>query len=386
MACDVVVDDHCAAYAYGGEFHVSSFQSDSMAPLLRIERGRVANREVFGPIRLHYGFFKLADRRAEYLVAHDGADGPLVGAIGFIHDEHERAMRVFELIARSDDAPRFLLDQLVQSARYHGVEYVEIDVSAHAPRMQRTLIEMGFFPAAYVPALVFDDVERIDIIKMVRLLVKPDISHAILTEPMQPIAETVMGALAEQTVLPQIEDALDHVSLFGGLDFRQRRAVASLGVLHRFEAGQTLFASGERVDAVYVVLSGIVAVRAHGGRVGEVGPGESIGEVSLVTDSAHSATAVVEEAAEVVSFDRADFDLLTRRHPDVGLILYRNLASGLGDKLRASRRHPRRGGAEVTHRRTATNWFRQARHDAAVQFSSVRCDARRAARGPKQGC
>jgi hypothetical protein len=37
-------------------------------------------------------------------------------------------------------------------------------VSAHAPRMQRTLIELGFLPVAYLPALVFHDVERLDVV------------------------------------------------------------------------------------------------------------------------------------------------------------------------------------------------------------------------------
>jgi len=30
-----------------------------------------------------------------------------------------------------------------------------LNVSTHAPRMQRTLLELGYLPAAFVPALVF---------------------------------------------------------------------------------------------------------------------------------------------------------------------------------------------------------------------------------------
>ena len=50
-----------------------------------------------------------------------------------------------------------------------GIEYIEIDVSAHAPKMQRTLLELNFLSAAYVPAMVFHEVECLDIFRMFRL-------------------------------------------------------------------------------------------------------------------------------------------------------------------------------------------------------------------------
>ena len=58
-----------------------------------------------------------------------------------------------------------------------GVCCIEVDVSAYAPRMQRTLVELGFLPVAYLPALVFHEVERLDVVKMVRLLDPPEVSH-----------------------------------------------------------------------------------------------------------------------------------------------------------------------------------------------------------------
>lgn len=330
---DVIVDDAARPYAHSDGFHVDTFDSDDLAQLLRIQRGRVRNREVFGPIRLHYGFFKISDRNGSYIVARDGEDGPLVGAIGFLHDEYESTIRVFEVISRSDEAPRFLFEQLVEEAREQGVEYIEVDVSAHAPRMQRTLIELGFLPAGYIPALVFDDVERVDVVKMVRLLIRPH-DDPQLTEAMQRIASTVMEPFRQQSVLPQVWDAVDEAGLFGGLDDRQRRIVAALGEVHRLDEGASLFVEDERADAMYIVVAGQVGVIADGARVGRVTPGESLGEVSLLNRSAHSAAAIVDEDATVVSFSRDELDRVIRRHPDIGLILYRNLAAGLGDKLK----------------------------------------------------
>ena len=331
---DLVVDEAAHPYPSSSGFISSDFTNETMGALLRIERGRVAHREVYGPIRLHYGFFKISARNASYIVAHDGENGPLVGAIGYLHDEYEQTIRIFELIARSDDAPRYLFEQLVKRGREWGVEYLEVDVSAHAPRMQRTLVELGFMPAAYVPALVFVDVERVDIVKMVRLMIEPDVGEPELSGPVQELADVVMAGFLDQSVLPQVEDAIDRLALFDGLGSRQSRAVASLGRIHRLAPDEPLFADGGSAGAMFIVLDGRIAVRAQGEQVGAVSAGESIGEVSMLTGGQHTATAVAVEDTTVVAFDGARLDALVRRRPDIGLVLYRNLARGLGDKLR----------------------------------------------------
>lgn len=331
---DVIVDGQSSAYPGSKAFDVETFESDKMAPLLRIERGRVHQREVYGPIRLHYGFFKLADRNASYLVARDGEDGPLAGAIGYLHDEWERSIRVFELIARSDDAPRFLIEALLDEAREWGVEYLEIDVNAHAPRMQRTLIELGFHPAAYIPALVFDRVDRVDIVKMIRLMVRPDIGQPALTPDAQAYADLVMQPFREQTVLPRIEEAMDRVALFDDLDVEQRRAVGALGELARIREGETLFTEGESAQRMYLTLEGRIGIRSGGERVGVVEAGEPLGEVALLAGNMHSADAIAVTDGLIATIEKSDLEALVRRRPDVGVVIYRNLAIALGKKLR----------------------------------------------------
>ena len=60
---DAVVDEDAPAYPPGGSFEFQELTADGYATLLRIQRGRVRRREVFGPVRLHYGLFKLQARR-----------------------------------------------------------------------------------------------------------------------------------------------------------------------------------------------------------------------------------------------------------------------------------------------------------------------------------
>ena len=55
---DAIVDEDAPAYPPGGDFEVQELTTEGYAALLRIERGRVRHREIFGPVRLHYGHFQ----------------------------------------------------------------------------------------------------------------------------------------------------------------------------------------------------------------------------------------------------------------------------------------------------------------------------------------
>lgn len=337
---DAVIDESAPPYPDEDAFETRDLTTEGLPSLLRIERGRERGREVFGPMRLQYGFFKLTAKHASYLLAHppstEGREAPIAGAVGYIHDELERSLRVFELIAPNDGAIRFLLERLLARCRDEwGVEYVEIDVSAHAPRMQRTLVELGFLPIAYVPAMVFHRVERLDVIKMARLLVPPTLGDMQLTPGAQDIADIVMGHFRHQAVLPEVADALHHLDLLDGLSREQTLRVAAACTLARYEAGAPLFRQGEIADRVSVLIEGEVDILrgTSDTAVGRVGVGESLGEIALLTRRPHSATAIARGPVTAAEIAREGFEALSRQRPDIATVLFRNLALGLGEKL-----------------------------------------------------
>lgn len=337
---DQVIDQDAPPYPHDDDFELEALTSEGLPALLRIERGRLRRREVFGPIRLQYGFFKLAAKRADYLVAYGaappGRKPPIAGAVGYIHDAVERSLRIFELIASNERAIRFLLERLLAQCRDElSVEYIEIDVSAHAPRMQRTLVELGFLPIAYVPAMVFHRVERLDVVKMARLLIAPKLGALALTPDAQAIADIIMGRFREQAVLPEVAEALHRLDLLRGLSNEQTRRVAAACAVDTFAPGEALFAAGEAPHRVFVLIDGEVTVtRGDGDQpVGRVGPGESLGEIALLTRQPHSAGAVASGEVRTATLTREGFENLSRQRPDIATILFRNLAIGLGEKL-----------------------------------------------------
>ena len=350
---DFIVDEDSAPYPAGGDYTIEQLQAEGYPALLRIERGRVRNREIFGPMRLDYGFFKLQARQTSYFLARSG--GHIVGAVGYTMDPVEHTVRVFELIALADDVVRFLLAELERKCRDEmGIEYIEIDVSAYAPRMQRTLLELNFLPVAYVPAMVFYQVERLDILKMVRLNKLQDLGPLALTEPVQAVADVVMRGFSSCVIAPRMAQAIKEIPLFQGMNSEQAIRLAGACTVREVRAGERLFAEHEPADRLYILLQGQVAITCGSPAVmiGTVRTGETCGEVSLLSARPHSATATAEghvEAAELPQHDLAD---LIRRRPDIGVIIYRNLAVGLGDKLLRSGNSRRERGlaeSEVLH-------------------------------------
>lgn len=334
VAPDPIVDDESAPYALHDGYEISELTTQGYATLLRFERGRVSHREIFGPVQLHYGLFKMQATHSTYLLAK--RRGKVAGAVGFTADPVEKTLRVIEVVSASDEPIRFLLDDLVQRCRTDwGIEYIEIDVSAHAPRMQRTLLELGFLPAAYVPAMVFHTVERLDAIKMVRLLVPFKRRAASIVDAARPIVDVVADMFECQSIEPRVVAAAGTLGLFHQLSDEQGRQVARICQLVTFKPGETIFNAADIDGKTYVLLSGQVDVSLGAGHehVGSIGAGECLGEMSLLRSAPHSATATAKTSAELAAFSSEDVEQLIRRRPDIGVVLYRNLAVGMGQKL-----------------------------------------------------
>lgn len=108
----------------------------------------------------------------------------------------------------------------------------------------------------------------------------------------------------------------------------------------RLDRGETLFAEGAPGDAVYVVASGRLQAQvldAKTGmprRVGEIAPGETVGEMALVTGEARSATVVALRASVLQVCDRDRFLDLVQRHP----VLSQHLTKVLVQRLKRANR------------------------------------------------
>ena len=337
---DAIVEDEPDVYPYDNRFVLDELTAEGYTTLLHFQRGRVRNREIFGPIRLHHGLSRIRALKSSYLLACEGEH--IAGAVGFTIDEVEKTLRIFELVSQDKYPVRFLLSEIEREcAKPNGIEYMEVDVSAYAPGMQRTLLELGYLPTAYIPAMVFHEVERLDGIRMVRLLVPPSQNELQLTSLAKPIADFVMRGFIDRQILPRVEKAIPRLYLFEGMNEEQVRQLAGRCTLKTFRQGERIFAENGMDDETYIVLEGEVEISRGKNQtpIGTVRAGESLAEMSLLTRSEHSATATAQSDVETAVLSHQEVTQLVRLRPDIGLVIYRNLATGLGKKLiRSGRR------------------------------------------------
>jgi GNAT superfamily N-acetyltransferase len=188
---DVIVDEGSAAYPQETGFALETLTAEGYSLLFRLERGRVSHLEVFGPARLMVGLFRMRASHSNYLIAREKGD--VVGALGYTMHEGEKTINIFEVITVDERPIWFLVNEFVRVCREElRGEYVAVDVSAYAPLMQRTFLEAGFLPVAYVPSMAFHKVERRDGLKMALVRGGVDLGEVVLADAAKPIAEAVV--------------------------------------------------------------------------------------------------------------------------------------------------------------------------------------------------
>jgi hypothetical protein len=136
---------------------------------------------LFGKVSLEQGIPLLKRHGAVYLTAVDD-EGQPIGALGFMVDDTSQIVKGIELIGKDDEVRGQLCARLVKEAKKLGARIIEANVSAYDSRLQKTFLSLGFFPAAYVPAMVYHEWERLDVIKMLKLNVPYEPGDMILTE------------------------------------------------------------------------------------------------------------------------------------------------------------------------------------------------------------
>jgi CRP/FNR family cyclic AMP-dependent transcriptional regulator len=120
-------------------------------------------------------------------------------------------------------------------------------------------------------------------------------------------------------------ELLARVPLFEDFSPEELRWVGEAAQQRTFAEGENLFEIGEPGHSLFIVTAGTVQVlhphRAAAFQLARIGPGEFIGEMSLLDDSPRSATAKALCEVEALVLDKADFHRLVLSKPEVGLHL-----------------------------------------------------------------
>ncbi|MCC6388541.1 MAG: Crp/Fnr family transcriptional regulator [Dehalococcoidia bacterium] len=117
------------------------------------------------------------------------------------------------------------------------------------------------------------------------------------------------------------EEVVRDLPLLARLPRDDRQALATRARLRSYPPGTTIFREGEPGDSMHVIVEGRVSVSVSNGAGGEatiasVGPGDCVGELSLLDGRPRSAAAIAATATKTMVVTRESFvDWLAERPP-----------------------------------------------------------------------
>lgn len=129
-----------------------------------------------------------------------------------------------------------------------------------------------------------------------------------------------------EALLADLTEMVGTSHLFKTLDDEGRRELIESGYVVRFGAGETVVEQGETGTTMYLVLTGKISVETAGGPRGsihlaELGRGACIGEVSVLTGSARTATVKAIDDVQLVAFEKHRIQRVIDAHPRVRKLL-----------------------------------------------------------------
>ena len=134
-------------------------------------------------------------------------------------------------------------------------------------------------------------------------------------------------------------------SLFGHLTGEALDAIAREMELQHLPGGELLFSAGDPGDCMYLLIHGRLRVYMQAGNgntttdpLGEVSPGETVGEMALITGELRSATVAAVRDTSLLRLSKRGFEQLTERYPRVMLALARQIVLRLSSMIGADKK------------------------------------------------
>lgn len=132
---------------------------------------------------------------------------------------------------------------------------------------------------------------------------------------------------------------LPDTPLLAGMTDEDRDAFVHACSRETRAAGESFFDAAEN-DMLYLLLEGHVRVTLEGTEgaveLTVVGPGQTFGEMSLITGRRGVATVVAQEDVTVLSIKRDDIEALLQARPQLAIVFWRNLCRHVAERLQAT--------------------------------------------------
>lgn len=121
--------------------------------------------------------------------------------------------------------------------------------------------------------------------------------------------------------------------------FQRLQPVQALEILKickptSFDDRETLCEHGSKSTEMYILLSGKLVITAPDGTaLTTLSPITSVGEMGIITNQPRTANVIAEGKTNVFEISKIKFEVLLKKFPDIGFVIFRNIIQTLSSRL-----------------------------------------------------
>jgi len=293
-------------------------------------------KEVSGTFNLGHGFMRLPVETPPKAILGQ-RNGTVVAGLSLYVDEVDRCVRIVDSFATDDLSMGALLHQAVKLAQGTlSAVYVELDILITAPRLLKSAEQLGFVPVGFFPAFYVKDGGCTDVVKMVKLNLSYAPESSAFTAMAKAIVDIVDHNLQDQKMGVAIINLFRTLPIFEGLGDGELRKMARLFTQKLYRPGEKVFNKGDSGNEAYVIMRGQVDIcLEEGGKpIASIGNGQIFGELAFLDGAVRNALALASQASILLVVQRSAFNELVQREPHLGMVVMKNVAMDLSNKLR----------------------------------------------------
>ena len=131
--------------------------------------------------------------------------------------------------------------------------------------------------------------------------------------------------------MTQRQDLLERVPLFEGISAAGIEELGAIANEVDVRAGTVLTHEGSREGFFFIIMSGTVRIERGGRTINTIGPGDFLGEISLLDAGPRTATAITETSCRLLSMTYQMFHELLDASPAIRAAIL----EAVGQRLRA---------------------------------------------------
>lgn len=292
--------------------------------------------EVSGTFNMGYGYLRTATHASFRAILAQRGDTVTAG-LAYNFDPFDRCVRLVSTFSSDDLSMGALFREVLEVGHEQlSAVYVEVDILVTARRMLKTAEQLGFVPIAYLAEFYIRNGLYTDVVKMVKLNMMYSHDGAEFTPSARTIVDIVDHNFQDQKVGVAVVNLLRGLPVFEGLGDGELRKIARLFVQRLFRSGERIFSKGDSGKEAYVVMRGAVDILFDEGTkpIATIGNGQIFGELAFLDGAARGAIAVASQPSILLIIQRSAFYDLAQREPHLGMVVMRNIAMELSNRLR----------------------------------------------------